>query len=267
MKKFLGLTSLACASIFAFNVLGTSSASAATPPDSCFAFSGGTITDYYANENNNSANPACPRDVDIPSTIGGVTVTNIGASAFSWDYTSDATKLTAVTIPNTVTNIDGYAFVNNKLTTITIPDAVATIGSGAFRSNQLSNVIVEGVLSSVADGVLTNNVITTLTYNGTTYTAPTGNTTPPDSCFAFNAGIITDYYYADLRQIANGGSVCLARDITIPGSIGGVAVTSLGTRGAYFGPFANKSLVNVIIPNSVTTIGSQAFFSISSPMS
>jgi hypothetical protein len=43
--------------------------------------------------------------VDIPSTINGMTVTGIGYEAF---YGS---SLTSVTIPNSVTNIGGYAFI------------------------------------------------------------------------------------------------------------------------------------------------------------
>lgn len=70
---------------------------AVTPPDTCFATSpvagGVSITDYYDHESNNSANPACPRAVDIPATIGGAAVTAIAAGAFY-----DA-QLSAFTLP------------------------------------------------------------------------------------------------------------------------------------------------------------------------
>ncbi len=79
---------------------------AATPPDSCFNFDSvtGTINDYYDNEANNSSNPACPKDVDIASAIGGSPVTSIGNGAF------DNNQLTAITIPNSVTSIGNSAF-------------------------------------------------------------------------------------------------------------------------------------------------------------
>ncbi len=75
-------------------------------PASCFAFTPatGTITDYYY------TTPGCPSDVKIPSSIGGVAVTAIGASAF------EASNLTKLYIPSTITSIGNYAFKTNNLT-------------------------------------------------------------------------------------------------------------------------------------------------------
>ena len=99
---------------------------AATPPDSCFDFSAGTISIYYSHEANNPANPACTRDVDIPTTIGGTSVTSINDSAFALN------QLTSVTIPNSVTSINDSAFAFNQLTSVTIPNSVTSIELGAF---------------------------------------------------------------------------------------------------------------------------------------
>lgn len=68
-------------------------ASAATPPDSCFGFNAGTgtITGYFDHEGDNAANPARTRDVDIPATIGGVSVTSIGEMAFAYSLLTSAT--------------------------------------------------------------------------------------------------------------------------------------------------------------------------------
>ena len=114
----LGLILLAGGVLTAQNLLvSPQTAQAATPPDSCFAFNAGTgtITDYYDHEGNNSANPACPRSVDIPSTIGGVAVTSIGSYAFSFN------QLTSLTIPSSVTSIGGWAFAANSIRDITLP--------------------------------------------------------------------------------------------------------------------------------------------------
>ncbi len=84
---------------------------AATPPDSCFAFESGTgtITDYYDYEDNNPINPACPRDVDIPSTIGGVGVVAItGPNLWSGAFTNNG--LTSVTMsPSTYNQHSVYS--------------------------------------------------------------------------------------------------------------------------------------------------------------
>ena len=79
-----------------------------------------TITDYYENEFDNAANPACPRDVDIPSTIGGVSVTTIG-SAFEC---SDGFC------------VERYAFFEAGLTSVTIPASVTTIERRTFEGNR-----------------------------------------------------------------------------------------------------------------------------------
>ena len=63
------------AAVIVGGLYGMRQAQAAVPPDSCFTMSGGTITAYSTAAN-------CPKNVDIPSTIGGVTVTGIGSQAF-----------------------------------------------------------------------------------------------------------------------------------------------------------------------------------------
>lgn len=55
------------------------------------------------------------------------TVTEICASAFS-----NFSKITSITIPNTVTFIGNNAFANTNLTSIEIPNSVKTIGGGVF---------------------------------------------------------------------------------------------------------------------------------------
>lgn len=61
----------------------TVKATPSTPPDSCFNFNSGTgtIEGYYDHEGDNNSNPACTREVIIPSIIGGTAVTTIGSGA------------------------------------------------------------------------------------------------------------------------------------------------------------------------------------------
>lgn len=74
----------------------------AAAPESCFSFNSatGTITGYYDNESNDTSQPACPREVEIPGIIGGVTVTAIGYSSLS------NKQLVSVVIPDSVVSID-----------------------------------------------------------------------------------------------------------------------------------------------------------------
>ncbi len=153
---------------------------AAPTAESCFAFDAGTgtIITYYSHEGNNSANPACPKDVEIPSTIGGVVVTAIGDYAFYYnqltsvtipnsvtsigDYAFYYNQLTSVTIPNSVTSIGVYAFYYNQLTSVTLGNSVTSIGQQAFGYNQLTSVIIPNSVTSIGDGAFYFNQLTSV---------------------------------------------------------------------------------------------------------
>jgi hypothetical protein len=266
-------------------------ASAVTPPDSCFAFNVGTgaITNYYNNEGNNIANPACPKDVDIPSTIGGTNVMIIGNSAFNAkgltsvtipngvtqisDWAFYGNQLTSVTLPATLTTIGGSSFRDNLLTSITFPASVTTIYGNSFRGNNITSVTVPGSVSTFGSAVFEDNQITTvvfdgpvasfgspsfirnpldsITYNGTTYlaTAPVA-----EQCYTYSAGTITNYRYSDMNLIKSSGIGCLARDITTPATLGGNPVTTIGNFA-----FESKGLTSVIISSGVTSVNDYAF--------
>ena len=66
--------------------------------------------------------------LSIPAVIAGMPVSSIGNAAFQFDV-----NLTGVTIPNSVTIIDYYAFFAcTNLTSANIGSSVATLGDGAF---------------------------------------------------------------------------------------------------------------------------------------
>ncbi|MDR0859293.1 MAG: leucine-rich repeat protein [Oscillospiraceae bacterium] len=88
-------------------------------------------------------------DVVIPSTIAGKTVTEIGENAF-W-YVKTIGK---VTIPNTVTKINGGVFRYSSLTEIIIPDSVRVIANYAFaEAALLKSVVIPDSVESIGDGV------------------------------------------------------------------------------------------------------------------
>lgn len=156
-------------------VINPSSASAATPPDNCFNFNSGTntIEDYYDNEDNNGANPACPRDVDIPATIGGDAVTVIDNNAFS------SKNLTAVTIPNSVTSAGNSSFANNDLTSVVVPSSLTVISSNLFFKNKLTSVVIPNSITVIDNDSFAVNNLTELNI-------PNSVTTITDTAFAAN---------------------------------------------------------------------------------
>lgn len=83
--------------------------------------------------------------VTIPDTIDGLPVQRIGLQAFF-----GCKSLTSVTIPDSVTTIDGSAFGGcESLTAVTIPNSVASIGNSAFQvcSSLTSLTIPNSVIS------------------------------------------------------------------------------------------------------------------------
>src|SRR5574344_1293922 len=119
------------------------SATSTKTNDGCFAVSGNKITNYYDYVDNNSNNSVCPRDVVIPSSINGTSITEIGDSAF------ESKKITSVSIPDSVTMIDSEAFRSNNLITVIIPDSVTTLGSYSFYYNKLASVTISKSVTSI----------------------------------------------------------------------------------------------------------------------
>ena len=86
--------------------------------------------------------------LEIPSSLDGHTVTNIGDYAFNY-----CTSLTSVTIPDNVTIIGDNAFCNcTSLISITIPDSVTSIGFMAFyECTSLTSITIPDGVTSIED--------------------------------------------------------------------------------------------------------------------
>lgn len=118
-----------------------STAAAAKNVDYAYTVSNGeaTITDYAGSGG----------AIAIPSKLGGYPVVAIGGGAFA-----GKTSVTSVTIPDSVTFIDWYAFQGCGLTSLTIPSSVTSIGKSAFYScPALTSVTLGGGTLSLDDGV------------------------------------------------------------------------------------------------------------------
>ncbi len=235
-------------------------AEAAVPPDSCFSFNSGTetIEDYYDYENNNPILPACTKNVDIPSTIGGTAVTNIGNHAFATSY------ITAVTIPSSVLIIEDYAFYGNQITSLSIGSSVTTIGDSAFMVNQLSSVTIPDSVISIGDNAFHSNSLTSVSLGSSVNTIGSqaffaSNITSiiiPDSVTTIGQSAFT---YNQLSSVTIGDSVTLIDDQAFSGN--NISSLTLGSSVITIGDsaFQNNQISSVTIPNSVIEISEWAF--------
>jgi BspA type Leucine rich repeat region (6 copies) len=196
--------------------------------------------------------------VTIPGAINGWPVTTIGDYAFT-----RCTRLTSVTIPNSVTSIGYGAFsVCASLTSVTIPDSVTTIGDYAFYGcTSLMTITVDALNNAYGsvDGVLFNKGQTTLIqYPG----GRAGSYTIPQSVTRIWGGWGGAFSgCTKLTSVAIGNSVTNVGDYAFSGCTS-LATVTIGNSVPYIGDFAFsgcRSLTSATIGNSVTSIGDDAF--------
>ena len=216
--------------------------------------------------------------------IGTITcsgeITTIGDSAFYW-----CSGLTSVTIPSSVTTIGEGAFSGcYRLTSVTIPSSVITIEDGAFdECSGLTSVVIPNSVTTIGNyafdwcssltSVTIPNSVTTigdlafmLCKGLTSVTIPNSVTTIGDGAFMYCSGLTfinvdaANTHYCSI----DGVLFNYAKDTLIQYPIGNTRTTyiipnSVTTIG--YEAFSHCSgLTSVTIGNSVTTIGWGAFY-------
>ncbi len=222
-------------------------------------------------------------DITIPSTLGGLPVTNIGENAFI-----SQSSLTSVIIPTSVTTIGNAAFKNcTGLSSIIIPDSVTSLGDYVFQNcSSLVSATIGANVPTLAAGVFVNctslasitipasvTSIGSAPFQGcsalTEIIVSVGNT-----AYSSENGVLFNLDKTSLIRYPSGKSgayVIPASVVTIEASafysavdLTGVTipvgVTSIGNS-AFYGCVA---LSAVTIPTTVTSLGSYAFQSCSS---
>ena len=200
-------------------------------------------------------------------------ITSIGSFAFY-----DCDSLTSVTIPDSVTSIGSCAFNDcTSLTSVTIPDSVTSIGEEAFSyCSSLTSVTIGDSVTSIGLGAF--SYCTSLT----SITIPDSVTEIGGHAFSYCTSLTSVTIPNSVTEIgwsAFYGCSSLT-SVTIPDSvisIGSNAFRNCDSLTAFYGKFASadnrcliidgvlrffarKGLTEYTIPNSVTSIGSSAFY-------
>ncbi len=218
-----------------------------------------TVTYKTTSYNSYSGSVAIPSQVTYNNNT--YDVTSIGESAFR-----GCSGLTSITIPNSVTSIGNFTFYCcTSLTSVTIPNSVTSIGWYAFFCcTGLTSVTIPNSVTSIRDKAFYGcRGLTSVTIGSSV-------TSIGEDAFMFCSGL-TKAEFASIESLCNisfGNSdanpLYYAKhlyingqevtDLVIPNS-----VTSIGDR-AFSGC---NGLTSITIPNSVTSIGSSAFYNCS----
>ena len=184
-------------------------------------------------------------------------VTSIGDEAFC-----RCTSLTSITIPDSVTSIGSRAFLGcTSLTSITIPDSVTSIGLRAFEAcTSLTSVTIPDSVTSIGDeafedctlltSITIPDSVTSIGYGAFSNCESLTSVTIPDSVTSI--GNYAFYYCYSLTSVYITDIVAWCK-------------ISFGTY--YSNPLSyaeyiylnNELVTDLIIPDSVTSIGSYVF--------
>ncbi len=212
--------------------------------------------------------------VHIPNSV-----TTIGSDAFIW-----CTNLTSVTLPNSITTIaDGVFWGCSSLTSLDIPNTVTSIGDRAFISSGLTSVTIPTSVTTIENNAFLG-FAGKFTYDGNATGSPWG-------AIILNGIVDGDFVFADeekTKLVAYRGK---EKIVTIPNTVDEIDYTfdkrkhaliySGSATGSPWGAcivngtvdgdfvYADKEKTRLVlyvgnekevtIPNTVTTIGDNAF--------
>ena len=167
-------------------------------------------------------------EIYIPSSYDDKPVTSIGEDAF-WDEKT----ITKVVIPDTVTSIGESAFESSSLTEISIPSSVTEIGDWAFCDTAIKSISIPKSVSKIGVSIVAEcaNLEKIEVDKNNAYFVSKGN------C---------------LIEVSTKTIIAGCNKSVIPSDGSATAIAYRAFQGC-------NELVNVVIPEGITTVGQDAF--------
>ena len=189
------------------------------------------------------------------SSLTSITIPNSVTSIKNYAF-YNCSSLTSITIPNSVTSIDEYTFWNcSSLTSITIPNSVTSIGNYAFSGcSSLTSITIGNSVTSISEYAFSGcSSLTSVVWNAKNCAGWGYYSLPP--FFRMRANITSFTFGEEVERIPS--SLCHGMtsltSIILPNS-----VKSIGYDAFEY----CYALTSITIPNSVTTIENNAFYDV-----
>lgn len=204
-------------------------------------------------DNNNAAIYSSTYEtITIPSNVNGYAVTGIGSYAFRYGYVAD------ITIPASITTISNYAFYYTNFNSLTsLIETPFNCSANAFSPGIYTTLYVPAGTKEVYKNSTGWNKFSVIREIGVENTFSDGDVFFADT--EEGVKMVFKVLSAEEKtcQVGDGNSSSYsasANKITIPSNVNGFTVTCIGSYA-----FDYNSLTNLTIPNSVDSIGYNAF--------
>lgn len=214
-----------------------------------------TLTNYY----NSDGGDGIPYLMAIPSTYNGLPVTSVGAHALDYNFNRNSMYLAGVSFPNTITNIQSYAFANcyELQNSLVIPGSVISIGDHAFYDDvHISPIIISNGVRVIGELAFDQCGSSTITIPASVTNIVGGPFAQCSALTAINVDANNPAYVSINGVLFNKSSNVL---IQYPaGAAPSYAISNnVDSIGEY--AFASVPLTNLVIPSNVFTVGNYAF--------